>query len=84
MLGGHAHPHRRALLERYTEIRLDTLPLASPEAGALHSGTSVTEAVTALLDLMPPGPARGILQALGPESAVVAAAAGRGADRSAS
>ena len=67
----HADPKRRVLLERYTEIRLDTLPLASPVARALHSGTSVTEAVTAVLDLMPPGPARGILQALGPESAVV-------------
>ncbi len=67
----HVDPRRRALLERYTEIRLDTLPLASPVARALHSGTSVTEAVTAVLDLMPPGPARGILQALGPESAIV-------------
>ena len=67
----HADPGRRALLERYTEIRLDTLPLASPVARALHSGTSVTEAVTAVLDLMPPGPARGLLQALGPETAVV-------------
>ena len=67
----HADPRRRALLERYTEIRLDTLPPASPVARALHSGTSVTEAVTAVLDLMPPGPARGLLQALGPESAVV-------------
>ena len=67
----HADPGRRALLERYTEIRLDTLPLASPVARALHSGTSVIEPVTAVLDLMPPGPARGLLQALGPESAVV-------------
>ena len=67
----HRDPQRRPLLERYTEIRLDTLPLASPVALALHSGTSVTEAVTAVLDLMPPGPARGILQALGPETAVV-------------
>jgi PAS domain S-box-containing protein len=67
----HRDPQRRPLLERYTEIRLDTLPLASPVGLALHSGTSATEAVTAVLDLMPPGPARGILQALGPETAVV-------------
>ena len=67
----HADPCRRALLERYTEIRLDTLPMASPVALALHAGTSVTESVTSVLDLMPPGPARGLLQALGPESAVV-------------
>jgi PAS domain S-box-containing protein len=67
----HADPARRALLERYTEIRLDTLPLASPVALALHAGTPVTESATAVLDLMPPGPARDLLQALGPESAVV-------------
>jgi PAS domain S-box-containing protein len=67
----HRDPQRRPLLERYTEIRLDTLPLASPVGLALFSGTSATEAVTAVLDLMPPGPARGILQALGPETAVV-------------
>jgi PAS domain S-box-containing protein len=67
----HADPDRRALLERYTEIRLDTLPMASPVARALYAGSSVTESVRAVLDLMPPGPARGMLQALGPESAVV-------------
>ena len=67
----HADPERRALLERYTEIRLDTLPMASPVARALYAGTSVTESVTAVLDLMPPGPARGILHALGPATAVV-------------
>jgi serine phosphatase RsbU (regulator of sigma subunit) len=67
----HADPERRALLERYTEIRLDTLPMSSPVALALHAGTAVTESVPAVLDLMPPGPARGMLQALGPETAVV-------------
>jgi PAS domain S-box-containing protein len=67
----HADPKRRALLERYTEIRLDTLPLASPVGRALHAGSAATESVTAVLDLMPPGPARGMLQALGFESAVV-------------
>jgi PAS domain S-box-containing protein len=67
----HADPRRRAMLERYTEIRLDTLPMTSPVALALHAGTAVTESVTSVLDLMPPGPARGLLQALGLESAVV-------------
>jgi PAS domain S-box-containing protein len=66
----HADPQRRALLERYTEIRLDTLPMASP-VGRAHSGSSATESVAAVLDLMPPGPARGLLHGLGPESAVV-------------
>jgi PAS domain S-box-containing protein len=67
----HADWERRSLLERYTEIRLDTLPMASPVAQALLSGTAATESVAAVLELMPPGPARGLLQALGPESAVV-------------
>ena len=67
----HADPARRALMERYTEVRLDTLPMASPVGRALHAGSSATESVRAVLDLMPPGPARGMLQALGPESAVV-------------
>jgi PAS domain S-box-containing protein len=67
----HADPGRRQLLERYTEIRLDTLPMASPVARALHTGTPVTESAAAVLDLMPPGPARGMLQALGPRTAVV-------------
>jgi PAS domain S-box-containing protein len=67
----HADPGRRTLLERYTEIRLDTLPMTSPVARALHTGTPVTESVAAVLELMPPGPARGLLQVLGPETAVV-------------
>ena len=67
----HADPRRRAPMQRYTEIRLDTLPMASPVALALHAGTAVTESITSVLELMPPGPARGLLQALGPESAVV-------------
>jgi hypothetical protein len=67
----HADAGRRPLLERYTEIRLDTLPTASPVARALLSGTAATESVAAVLDLMRPGPARGLLQALGPESAAV-------------
>ena len=67
----HADPCRQELLERYTQIRLDTLPMTSPVARALHTGTPVTESVAAVLDLMPPGPARGMLQALGPQTAVV-------------
>ena len=43
----HADPRRRTLLQRYTEIRLDTLPMSSPVARALVAGTSVTESVTA-------------------------------------
>ena len=67
----HADPERRPLLARYTEIRLDTLPQASPVARALHAGTPATESVAAVLDLMPSGPARELLQALRPESVIV-------------
>ena len=45
--------------------------MASPVAQALHAGTLGDRVGDAVLDLMPPGPARGMLQALGPESAVV-------------
>jgi PAS domain S-box-containing protein len=67
----HADPERRPLLARYTGIRLDTLPQASPVARALHAGTPATESVAAVLDLMPSGPARELLQALRPESVIV-------------
>ena len=46
-------------------------PSASPVAQALHAGTPVTESVDAVLRLMPPGPARDLLAALGPATAVV-------------
>jgi serine phosphatase RsbU (regulator of sigma subunit) len=38
---------------------------------ALHAGTPATESVAAVLDLMPSGPARELLQALRPESVIV-------------
>ena len=67
----HADPDRRRLLEQYTEIRLETLPVASPVAQALETGTPVTDSIDAVLALMPPGPARDLLVAIGPETAVV-------------
>jgi PAS domain S-box-containing protein len=67
----HADPARRALLQQYTRVRLDTLPRTSPVARALDAGTPVTESVEAVLALMEPGPARDLLQQLGPTSATV-------------
>ncbi|WP_256461083.1 SpoIIE family protein phosphatase [Blastococcus sp. PRF04-17] len=67
----HVDPARRPLMERYAQIRLDSLPASSPVAQALYAGTAVTESVAAVLDLMPAGPARDLLEALDPESAVV-------------
>ena len=67
----HVDPARRALLEEYTRVRLDTLPETSPVALALGSGTLVTESISSVLALMSPGPARDLLLALGPSSATV-------------
>jgi serine phosphatase RsbU (regulator of sigma subunit) len=67
----HADPARRALLERYVQVRLDTLPAASPVARALQAGTAAVESLTDVLAVMPPGPARDLLVALGPRTAVV-------------
>ncbi|GAA3185153.1 SpoIIE family protein phosphatase [Blastococcus jejuensis] len=67
----HADPGRRPLMEQYAQVRLDTLPSASPVARALDAGTPVTESVAAVLDLMVPGPARDLLVRLGPSSATV-------------
>src|SRR6476469_4202899 len=67
----HVDPARRALMEQYARVRLDTLPSTSPVAQALQVGTPVTESVDAVLDLMPPGRARDLLTALHPATAVV-------------
>ena len=67
----HADPARRPLLDRYAEVRLDTLPAASPVACALRAGSEAREPVSAVLEVMPDGPARDLLAALGPDTAVV-------------
>jgi PAS domain S-box-containing protein len=67
----HADPARRPVLERYAAVRLDSLPLSSPVGRALQGGTPVIEPVAAVLPLMPAGPSRELLEALGPELAVV-------------
>jgi serine phosphatase RsbU (regulator of sigma subunit) len=67
----HVDPARRALLEQYTRVRLDSLPDTSPVARALGAGTPVTEPISSVLALMTPGPARDLLVELGPSSATV-------------
>jgi serine phosphatase RsbU (regulator of sigma subunit)/PAS domain-containing protein len=67
----HVDPTRRPLMEQYTRVRLETLPSTSPVAQALQHGTPVTESVETVLGLMPPGPARDLLVALHPATAVV-------------
>ena len=67
----HVDPERRPLIRQYAEVRLDTLPSASPVARALSAGTPLTEPVDTVLDLMPAGPARDLLVALRPATATV-------------
>ncbi|SNX97626.1 SpoIIE family protein phosphatase [Geodermatophilus sabuli] len=67
----HADPDRREVVARYAAVRMDTLPETSPVARALRAGTEARESVDSVLGLMPPGPARDLLLALRPESAVV-------------
>jgi PAS domain S-box-containing protein len=67
----HADAARRVLMAEYTHVRLESLPAASPVARALHAGTPVTESVAAILRMMRRGPARDLLRAIAPESAVV-------------
>jgi serine phosphatase RsbU (regulator of sigma subunit) len=67
----HADPMRRPLLERYTSVRLEALPMSSPVGRALHGGSPVVERIAAVLELMPPGEPRTLLRELGPETAVV-------------
>jgi serine phosphatase RsbU (regulator of sigma subunit) len=68
----HVDPARRELLERYTDIRLDWLPPASPVARALELGTPVTESIESLLARMEPGhPSAEVLRRLAPASVVV-------------
>ena len=67
----HADAARRPLMQRYTLVRLESLPSASPVAQALQTGTPVTQPVDAVLPLMRPGPSRDLLVALDPATAVV-------------
>jgi PAS domain S-box-containing protein len=67
----HADPDRRDMVARYAAVRMDTLPESSPVGRALRAGTEAQETADAVLGLMGPGPARDLLAALAPESAVV-------------
>ncbi|MGY1638416.1 SpoIIE family protein phosphatase [Geodermatophilus sp. SYSU D00742] len=67
----HADPDRREVVARYAAVRMETLPESSPVARALRTGTEAQESVDGVLGLMVPGPARDLLAALRPASAVV-------------
>jgi PAS domain S-box-containing protein len=67
----HVDPTRRALLERYTAVRLEHLPVSSPVGRALQGGSPVVEAIAAVLELIPKGESHQLLRQLGAETAVV-------------
>jgi serine phosphatase RsbU (regulator of sigma subunit)/PAS domain-containing protein len=74
----HADPASRALLQRYTNVRLDCMPAVSPVARALLSGEPIRERGHKVVDMLAPGEARDLLAVLDPESAMVLPMRGRG------
>ncbi len=74
----HADPARRELLQRYASVRLDSMPVVSPVARALHTGEVVHEAAATVLGMLAPGQARDLLAELAPESAAILPLRGRG------
>ncbi|SOC52111.1 PAS domain S-box-containing protein [Blastococcus aggregatus] len=74
----HVDPSARPLLERYREVRLDAMPMTAPVARALHSGEAATFTGNAVLEVLPPGPARDLLTVLAPSSEVALPLRARG------
>jgi serine phosphatase RsbU (regulator of sigma subunit)/PAS domain-containing protein len=74
----HPDPAARTLLERYAEVRLQSMPAVSPVARALISGEAVRESGRAVLDLLARGEARELLGLLDPQSVAVLPLRGRG------
>ena len=74
----HVDPARRALIERYAEVRLDSMPITSPVARALHLDEALRFSGSEVLDLLQPGPAHDLLSVLAPESEVALPLRARG------
>ncbi|WP_245160578.1 PAS domain-containing protein, partial [Blastococcus sp. CT_GayMR20] len=74
----HADEASRALLERYTEVRLESLPSASPVARALAGGEPVREDGRTVLGMLSSGESKELLGVLAPETAAVLPMRGRG------
>ncbi len=74
----HVDPARRAVLERYAEVRLDAMPMTAPVGRALHADEAVTFAGDDVLRLLPPGRAHDLLAVLAPESEVALPLRARG------
>ncbi|MFD2091239.1 SpoIIE family protein phosphatase [Blastococcus deserti] len=74
----HIDSASRPVLERYTAVRLESMPATSPVARALLSGEPVRERGRTVTDMLLPGEARDLLTVLRPESAAVLPMRGRG------
>ncbi|MGY1916664.1 SpoIIE family protein phosphatase [Blastococcus sp. SYSU DS0973] len=73
----HRDPEMRPLLERYTQVRMDSMPADSPAADSLRTGRQNRNAGREVLDLLAPGEARDLLARLDPREAVVLPMRGR-------
>jgi PAS domain S-box-containing protein len=73
----HTDPSRRALVERYAAVRLLSMPVTSPVVRALL-GEGVVSAADDVVDLLPDGEARELLQVLGTSSGITLPLRGRG------
>jgi PAS domain S-box-containing protein len=75
----HVDPASRPLLARYADVRLDAMPVTAPVARALHTGEAATFSGSEVLDVLPQGPARELLERLAPstETALPLRARGR-------
>jgi PAS domain S-box-containing protein len=74
----HADPASRSVLERYTHVRLDSMPATSPLARALISGEPIRERGRVVQALLPPGEAKELVGVLRPETAAVLPMRARG------
>jgi PAS domain S-box-containing protein len=74
----HVDPAKRAVLERYAEVRLPSMPLTAPVARALTTSEATTFAGEEVLELLPPGPARELLGLLAPDTEVALPLRARG------
>lgn len=73
----HTDPARRTLVERYAAVRLAAMPVTSPVVRALGGETVVSDAAD-VVDLLPEGEARDLLQLLGTSCGVPLRLRGRG------
>jgi PAS domain S-box-containing protein len=74
----HVDPSRRAVLERYAEVRLPSMPLTAPVARALTTSEATTFSGEDVLDLLPQGPAKELLGILAPDTEVALPLRARG------